>query len=247
MRFEGAVVFSADDGRCRAEATVTALQRRAVAHGAELHVRTAVERIDVGPGGAGARATVHSTAGSWRAPAVVVAAGAWAHGLLGGIVDGLPPLQVTLEQPAHFRPVLADVGWPSFLHHAPGPGPGHPLGFGAYGVFSPGEGMKVGEHGTGPTIDPDRSPRTVDPGPLARLGRYVATWLPGLDPEPVAASTCLYTTTPDQHFVLDRRGPVVVCSPCSGHGFKFVPAIGEIVADLADGGSQDDVAWRLAP
>jgi len=100
---------------------------------------------------------------------------------------------------------------------------------------------------TGPTIDPDRSPRTVDPGPLARLGRYVATWLPGLDPEPVSVSTCLYTTTPDQHFVLDRRGPVVACSPCSGHGFKFVPAIGEIVADLADGGSQDEVAWRLAP
>ena len=75
----------------------------------------------------------------------------------------------------------------------------------------------------------------------------MATWLPGLDPEPASASTCLYTTTPDQHFVLDRRGPVVVCSPCSGHGFKFVPAIGEIVADLADGGTQDEAAWRLAP
>lgn len=255
MRFEDAVVVSPDGGRCRADATVAALQRRAVAHGAELHVRTPVERIEAGPGGASPTATVHTARGAWRAPAVVVAAGAWTSGLLrgalggplGGLPDGaagLPSLRVTLEQPAHFRPLLPGADWPSFLHHAPARGPEHPLGVGAYGVFSPGEGMKVGEHGTGPEIDPDRSPRAVDPALLTRLGRYVATWLPGLDPEPASVTTCLYTTTPDQHFVLDRCGPIVICSSCSGHGFKFVPAIGEIVADLADGIPQPEAAWR---
>jgi len=47
--------------------------------------------------------------------------------------------------------------------------------------------------------------------------------------------TCLYTTTPDEDFVIDRVGPLVIASPCSGHGFKFAPLIGEVLADLAMG------------
>jgi glycine/D-amino acid oxidase-like deaminating enzyme len=47
--------------------------------------------------------------------------------------------------------------------------------------------------------------------------------------------TCLYTTTKSHDFIIDRRGPIVVCTPCSGHGAKFAPLIGELVADLVDG------------
>jgi sarcosine oxidase len=47
--------------------------------------------------------------------------------------------------------------------------------------------------------------------------------------------TCLYTRTPDEDFILDRVGPLVVASPCSGHGFKFTPLIGEVLADLVTG------------
>jgi glycine/D-amino acid oxidase-like deaminating enzyme len=54
-------------------------------------------------------------------------------------------------------------------------------------------------------------------------------------PEPVAQGSCLYTSTPDEDFVLDRIGPVVVASPCSGHGAKFAALIGELAADLAVG------------
>jgi len=57
--------------------------------------------------------------------------------------------------------------------------------------------------------------------------------LPDVDPSPVDAQTCLYTTTADQNFVLERRGRVVVGSACSGHGFKFAPAIGRRLAELA--------------
>ena len=52
-------------------------------------------------------------------------------------------------------------------------------------------------------------------------------------PEPVGAETCMYTTTPDESFILERGGRFVVGSPCSGHGFKFAPAIGERLAALA--------------
>ena len=64
---------------------------------------------------------------------------------------------------------------------------------------------------------------------------YVTRWLPGLAPEPRSETTCLYTETPSEDFILDRVGPVVVCSPCSGHGAKFAPLIGELVAGLLDG------------
>ena len=74
----------------------------------------------------------------------------------------------------------------------------------------------------------------VDDG-VRRLERYVADWLPGLTPDAVAVDSCLYTSTPDEEFLVERHGRVVVCSPCSGHGFKFVPALGARTAELALG------------
>ena len=101
-----------------------------------------------------------------------------------------------------------------------------------YGLFTPGIGVKVGEHGTGDVVDPDDRP-PADEARLRRLSSYIGRWLPGADPSPTRVDTCLYTTTPDEAFVLQRFGPIVVCSACSGHGFKFVPAVGERTASLA--------------
>lgn len=81
-------------------------------------------------------------------------------------------------------------------------------------------------------MDPDHRP-PVDPAGIRCLEDYVANWFPGATPVAVATDSCLYTSTPDQEFVIERHGRVIVCSPCSGHGFKFVPAIGEWVAGLA--------------
>ena len=94
----------------------------------------------------------------------------------------------------------------------------------------------MAEHHVGPVVDPD----TVDdrrrrPSSPSRASAYVEEWFPGLDPSRCTSSRCIYTTTPTEDFVLDRRGPIVVGSPCSGHGFKFTPLVGRILADLADG------------
>ena len=67
----------------------------------------------------------------------------------------------------------------------------------------------------------------------------------------VAAKTCLYTMTPDHDFLIDRlpgAPNIIIASPCSGHGFKFAPVIGEILADLAtDGGTEHDISrFRMA-
>ena len=61
----------------------------------------------------------------------------------------------------------------------------------------------------------------------------MARTYPEVDPEPVATETCWYTTTANEQFILERRGRIVIGSPCSGHGFKFAPAIGRELASLA--------------
>ena len=74
---------------------------------------------------------------------------------------------------------------------------------------------------------------------------YARRWLPGADTDVASAVSCLFTMTDDSHFILDRRGPVVVMSPCSGHGFKFTPLLGAIAADVVDGSDTWAGEWRL--
>ena len=102
-------------------------------------------------------------------------------------------------------------------------------------MHTPGEGIKAGWHAVGPETDPDRRSFEPEPGQLAALQRYAAEWLPGVDPESCVPISCTYTLTRDEHFVLDRSGPIVVGAGFSGHGFKFVPTVGRILADLVEG------------
>ncbi|HEV3225602.1 MAG TPA: FAD-dependent oxidoreductase [Acidimicrobiales bacterium] len=216
MRFEGDVLFHPGGGRCHADATVRALQRRAGDHGAAIQFDArAALRI-------GSDAVEVDAAGdTWSAPVAVVTAGAWVQHVLG---ERAPDVRVTQEQVQHFRPVV-EQDWPSFIHHR------DPW---VYGLLTPGEGVKVDEHHVGPVIDPDR--RVERSASLqAAAVRYVEKWFPGLDPTPIHTAECLYTSTPDESFVLERVGPVVIGSPCSGHGFKFTPYIGRRLADLAKG------------
>jgi glycine/D-amino acid oxidase-like deaminating enzyme len=73
---------------------------------------------------------------------------------------------------------------------------------------------------------------------MSALARVARRYLPGYDPEPVAAERCIYDNSPDEDFVIDRIGNVVVGCGTSGHGFKFGPLLGEWLADLAIGRSQ---------
>jgi sarcosine oxidase len=238
MRFGESVAFSPDGGRCFAERTVTAAVTTARRYGAEVLYDTPVVSVQVD----GDSARVRTGDREWGTPLVVVAAGSWVEQVAGGSLT-LPPFLVEADQPSHFRPRDPAAVWPSFLHHSPDAAGPAGLGFAAYGLETPGTGVKVGGYDTVAPTDPDR--RTPpDPDRTTRLAGYVEEWFPGLDPEPFGTTSCLFTSTADEHFVLDRRGPLVVCSPCSGHGFKFVPAIGDVVVDLADGGVSDP-AWRL--
>jgi len=218
MRFEGDVLFHPDGGRCRADDAVRAMQDRAAALGADVRFGTGRAALRVISDEAGVEVEVQGDV--LRAPVAVATAGAWVREVVGD--DLAPDVHVTQEQIQHFTP-RTDGEWPSFIHHR------EPW---LYGLLAPGEGVKVAEHHVGPVVDPDQRPPR-DPEAQATIVRYVEEWFPGLDPTPIHVAECLYTTTPDESFVLERRGPVVIGSPCSGHGFKFTPLIGRRLADLA--------------
>jgi sarcosine oxidase len=171
------------------------------------------------------------------ADVVVVAAGAWLPKLLPDV--DLPPLVVTKEQKCHFTPREPSIAWPSFIHRQAD-------GVGIYGLETPGEGVKVAAHHIGPVVDPDTRDFELEPEGIERMVRHVEEWFPGLDPTPVFPATCLYTNTPNEDFLLDRVGDVVVVSPCSGHGFKFAPEIGRLAADLALGAAPEHERFTIA-
>jgi sarcosine oxidase len=226
MIFDRAVVFSPDGGRVFADRSVAAAIRTAEQLGAVAHDRTPVERIERTVRGA----RVHSASGSWDAGVVVLCAGPWLPELARDLAP-LPPLTVTQQQPVHFG-IRPGFHFPSFVHHPGGTGP---LGFGAYGLESPGEGVKVGIESTIRTVTPTTRTYEGDPLVTEAAREYAELWLPGADTSQHTSVTCLFTETADSHFVLERHGPIVICSPCSGHGFKFAPAIGERTARLALG------------
>lgn len=235
IRFDTRVLFNERAGRVNADATVRALHESAAAAGSDLRHRTRATRIDV-LGEELVRVASVTDAGVtevFEARTAVVTLGAWTTKLLTGVE--LPRLVVTQEQPAHFAVRDDAVAWPSF-NHFPGPGDTYDYWLSpVYGMFTPGEGVKAGWHGVGLLVDPDARDFAAVPDQLAALQRYAREWLPGVDADLAAPISCTYTTTPDEHFVLDRLGPVVVGAGFSGHGFKFVPVVGRILADLADG------------
>jgi sarcosine oxidase len=154
------------------------------------------------------------------ADVVGVTAGPWVRELVPDL-----PVTVTRETLAYF--------------HRDGPPPPSIVdlnaetgGHGMYSLYDPVYGLKAGAHHAGAEADPDEVGEP-DPAIVERIASWVRERFPDVDPEPVEAQTCVYTTTADESFILERRGRVVIGSACSGHGFKFAPAIGRRLAALA--------------
>ena len=157
------------------------------------------------------------------ADVVVVTAGSWVNELL----DEPLGVKTTRETLCYFRPDAGGRPIPSVVSFKPGRHT-HEM----YSLADTKYGLKVGAHHAGPEADPNQ-PGEPQPELVERIMAWASQTYRLADPEPVGAETCMYTTTPDESFILERRGRVVVGSPCSGHGFKFAPAIGERLADLA--------------
>jgi sarcosine oxidase len=221
------MLFQADSGVLLAGRAVAALQRLAARDGVQLRDETPVLGIEPRDG----RVLLRTAAGDICAGIAIVTAGGWMTGILAGAVPRVPRASVTLQRVRYFEPRQGSGGWPTLIEwQSAGPG--------WYSVPPAGvaPGVKVAPHMSGPEVDPRSGPfGGVDAEAEAQVADYVRERLPGLDPAGFAAETCLYTTTPDEAFVLDRSGDVVVGGGGSGHAFKFGPLIGEILADLALG------------
>ena len=227
-------------GVLRPERAIEAAAARAVALGAELLTGVRAEAIEVGDGSVAVRAggVTH------RARHLVVCAGPWLGGLLPDL--GLPlavERQVMSWYPARGVAPFAPDRFPPFIREREGP-------FG-YGLPSTdGATVKVAFHHGGQAADPDHIDRGVTRAELEPVTAFVAETLPGLIPVPVRAAVCMYTNTPDEHFVV---GPapglpgVTVLGGFSGHGFKFAPVLGEVAAGLALDGGTDHAIGGFSP
>jgi monomeric sarcosine oxidase len=245
--FHGAeqVMFHPDAGVLDPDRAIAAMLALAAASGADVRLATPVTRLAAAPVGDGAVA--HTDSGDFTAPVIAVAAGAWTAALLDPLVR-FPPLTVTQQQVFHFAPIPGKPGsepWPVFIDY-------DEAGY-IYGLPGGRDGevpgaIKVAEHNPGKITTADTRDFRVDQDSRDRVRAYVAKRLPALDPNPVNEATCLYTWTANEDFILDRPagGPFVVASPCSGHGAKFAPVLGEIITDLATGGATADPRFTLA-
>ena len=110
-----------------------------------------------------------------------------------------------------------------------------------YGVpMLPGDGLKIGRHDKGDVCTPETARRTIEPEEIAHMRAVVETYMPGAAGDVLAATTCLYTMTPDSDFIIDHHpghANVVYAAGFSGHGFKFSAVMGEVMADLATEGT----------
>jgi sarcosine oxidase len=236
-------LYQPEGGFLAAERSVETQVRCASAAGADIHTRERVLGWDVTASGV----RVRTDDADYLAERIVVCAGAW----LGELVPSLAPLSRPERQVlGWFDPVVpayfADGKFPVFNVEVE---EGRYYGLPAYGI----PGLKVGRyHHLGEQIDtPDSWAREPNAGDEAALRAFVERYCPDAAGPLLAAKSCMFTNTPDEHFILDAlpgRDRVVIASPCSGHGFKFSPVIGEILADLAlDGATRHDIGlFRLA-
>lgn len=218
-----AAIYQPDAGVLDADACRLGLANLAVRHGATVVTETGVTSLSPVDG----LVVAETTQGPWRASYAVVAAGAWANRLLDPI--GLHiPLSVTREQVGYFglrRPIDFPIMRWADRNRA------HRI----YGLRNgTRDEIKVAEHQAGPEVDPDDTAEPVM-GRLQPVQEFVRRHLPALDDQPLRTETCLYASTPDDHFVLDRAGAVIVAGGFGGHGFKFGPAIGQAVLEMIEG------------
>jgi sarcosine oxidase len=232
-------VVQPDGGILEAEPSVAAQLALATAAGAEIRSGESVQAIEPRAG----YVRIVTDRGSVDAGAAIVAAGPWLASLLPTLAARL---RVTREVMGWFDLRDAQLFLPGrltvFIIESR-----HGMHYGIPPHGSIDAGIKVAKHHhRDQAVDPDAYDRAVSAEDEALIRAALADHIPAANGRLIAAKTCLYTVTPDGDFLIDRlpgTPNIIVASPCSGHGFKFAPVIGEILADLATtGATHHDVA-----
>lgn len=228
-------LYEAKAGFVRPEATVAAQLTLATRAGAELHFDEPMTNWAPAPGG-GVR--VRTASGSYEAGQLVFTPGPWAPQLLADL--GVP---FTIErqvqywfQPAGGVAPFRPERHPIYIWEDAG---GSQI-YGFPAIDGPDGGAKVAFFRRGVVTTPETIDREVHEDEIRAMADRTRRNLPDLPDRFLRAKTCLYSNTPDEHFVIARHPAheaVTVACGFSGHGFKFVPVVGEILADLATTGA----------
>ncbi|HTC98290.1 MAG TPA: N-methyl-L-tryptophan oxidase [Bradyrhizobium sp.] len=238
-------VFQPQGGLLASERAIVAHVNAAMSFGAEIHARERVLGWDAHPGGEGV--VVTTDRGRYEAERLILTAGAWI-GELASIVRRLAIAERQVLAWLHpKRPEwFTRERFPVFNIDVE---EGRYYGFPIYEV----PGFKFGRyHHRGENCAPDLLRREADQADEALLRQFADRYFPQGNGPTMALRACMFTNTPDEHFIIDHHPAhkqVVVASPCSGHGYKFCSVIGEILADLAtgDGSTGHDIGFlRLA-
>ncbi|GAB3187837.1 FAD-dependent oxidoreductase [Nesterenkonia suensis] len=232
------VLWDPGAGVVDAEAAVHAMLRLAQQAGAHLETGWEVRRVERTR--LGLRLT--SAEGRvWDARDLVVCVGGWLPRLLAelplpsGFLPATHALEVRQEQAFHFPycgGAAEAASWPTFIHSS-----ADITVYGLPGGRDAGDaGQKVAEFNGGKVIDSAAAQDgRVEDANRRRVTGFVTEFLPGVVPEPYAETTCLFTNTASADFLIDRHDRLTLVSPCSGHGAKFAPLIGELALAAATG------------
>ncbi len=237
----GTIALSqADTAIVPAGLTTTTLHRLATAAGARLHGSTRVTGLTERADG-----TVEVVAGTtaYVADRVVLTADAWTNDLLAHLGTSLP-LTVTREQVTYFAPADPSRFGPDRLPVWIWMDDPSFYGFPTYDGLGTGSWVKAAQDVGGAVTTADGRSFDTDDAALALLAEFATRLLPGVG-DPVKTVTCLYTLPPDRDFVLGPLPghPAVLVGLGAGHGFKFVPAFGRVLADLAlEGATSSDIS-----
>jgi len=217
-------------GYLRPERSVAAAAARAEALGARLLIETEVEAIDV----SGSGVMIRTSRGRFAAERALITAGAWTPKVLARLhlpltVERQVLAWLAVDNPASFAPEL----FPVFIRETQD-------GRFRYGFpTTDGRSIKLGRHHEGDDVDPDSIDREVRESDLEPIRDFARANLFGVTDDVVTACVCMYTNTPDERFLVSTPAElpgVTVLSACSGHGFKFAPVIGELMAgSILDG------------
>lgn len=237
-------VFQAQGGLVASERAIVAHVRAAQAEGAEIHARERVLDWEVGAGTDGVVVTTDK--GRYEAERLVLAAGAWMGELAPSLEAVAVPERQVLAWLQPRRPELFGPDrFPVFNLQVE---EGRYYGLPVYEV----PGFKFGRyHHRAETSSADGARREPDAEDEKLLRAFGERYFPEGSGPTMALRSCMFTNTPDEHFILDRHPEhpqVVLASPCSGHGYKFCSVVGEIIADLAtgDGGTRHDIGFLSA-
>lgn len=235
-------VYQPDAGFLLPERCVVAHVEAARKLGAELH---AGERV-LGWQVADERVSVETNRATYHARKMVVTAGPWARTVVPELKDLAVPERQVLIWTQPLRPEYFRLGaFPVFNMEA---SEGRFYGFPVYGV----PGFKIGKyHHRREHVDPDQMNRDCRPEDEEVLRVGIRRNFPDADGPTLDMKTCLFTNSPDEHFILDlhpEHPQVAIASACSGHGFKFCSVVGEIMVDLVlDGCTRFDInMFRLS-